>query len=190
MKKVAQTLSVKAIFTILVLSLSLGLLPGCAVVAPLLSVGGFAFAPLQYASTAYTIGEFTYEYAANDKTPDKVLEAKYDAMVSGEAFELPAYLQSEPAGPEAPVVTAQADGAETRSVAMAENADPALSEQARQKRIENLLGRRQVQFERLELRRMAFLQAAQPRQNLTLSRTALAANPDLVQGTGPQVSLD
>ncbi|WP_316899209.1 hypothetical protein [Pseudodesulfovibrio indicus] len=188
MKKVARTLSLKAVSTISLLVFLAGSLPGCAVVAPLLSAGGMAFAPLQYVSAAYTVGEFTYEYAANDKTPDKVIGAKYDAVMSGEAFELPAYLQSEPAGPEAPVLMAEAD---TVAVEPATPADPSLSEESRRRRIENLLGQRRTQLERLELRRMAFLEA-QPRHSrpLSLSRTAMAAQPDLVLGAGDEVSLD
>ncbi|MGE4422562.1 MAG: hypothetical protein AB7D39_09710 [Pseudodesulfovibrio sp.] len=182
MKKVAQTLSVKTVFVLFVLLSAIGPLSGCAVVAPLLGVGGLAFAPLQYASTAYTIGEFTYQYAANDKTPDQVIEAKYDAMVSGEAFELPEYLQSEPAGPQAPVMSAEAETPIDQG--------PALSEEARRKRIENILGKRRTQFERLEVRRMAFLQAAQPRRTLSFNQTASTGTPDLVQATGSQVSLD
>lgn len=180
MKKVARTLSLKAVLTISLLISTAGPLTGCAVVGPLLGAGGLAFAPLQYVSTAYTIGEFTYEYAVNDRTPDEVVESKYDAMVSGEAFELPAYLRSEPAGPEAGVMVAEAAPAA-----------PSLSEESRRKRIENLLGRRQAQFERLELRRMAFLGAQpQPSRRLSLSRTAMASRPDLVRGAEGEVSLD
>jgi hypothetical protein len=68
--------------------------------------------------------------------------------------------------------------------------DPALSEEARRKRIENILGKRRAQFERLEVRRMAFLQAARPRQTLSFNQTARTGTPDLVQATGSQVSLD
>jgi hypothetical protein len=185
MKKVAQTLSVNTVFVLFVLLSAIGPLSGCAVVAPLLGAGGLAFAPLQYVSTAYTIGEFSYEYAANDKTPAQVVQDKYDAMVSGEAFELPEYLQSEPAGPEAPVMTAQAGTPES-----AMDQGPALSEEARRKRIENILGQRRTQFEHLEMRRMAFLQAAQPRQSLSFNQTDQTGTPDLVQATGSQVSLD
>lgn len=185
MKSVARTLFVKVIFCAFILLSGAGPLSGCAVVAPLLGAGGFAFAPLQYASTAYTLGEFTYEYAANDKNPAQVIEGKYAAVVSGEAFELPAYLQSEPAGPQAPVVVAEA-----QTPAAGSEQVPALSEEARRRRIENLLGERRTRFERLELRRMAFLRAYQPRQTLTLNQTADAADLDLVQAAGPQLSLD
>jgi len=180
MKKVAQTLSVKTVFVLFVLLSAFGPLSGCAVVAPLLGAGGFVFAPLQYASTAYTIGEFTYQYAANDKTPNQVVEDKYNAMVSGEAFELPEYLNSEPAGPQSPIMTAEVQV----------DQGPALSEEARRKRIEKLLGQRRTQFKRLEVRRMAFLQAVQPRETLSLNQATRTGNPDLVQATGSRVSLD
>jgi hypothetical protein len=185
MKKVAQTLPVKTVFVLFVLLSAFGPLSGCAVVAPLLGVGGFAFAPLQYASTAYTIGEFSYEYAANDKTPGQVVEDKYNAMVSGEAFQLPEYLQTESAGPQAPVMTAEA---ETTGPAM--DQVPALSEEARRKRIENILGHRRAQFQRLEMRRMAFLQTSGKRQTLSFNQATRTGSPDLVQGVGARVSLD
>lgn len=154
---------------------------GCAVVGPALSIGGLAgLAPLQYISTAYTIGEFTYEYAANDNTPDMVIENKYQSVMTGEAFELPDYLSDEAAGPEAPTMVAGVDDTP---------ADPVLYEEARRKRIENLLGRRQMQFERLEIRRMAFLQAKE-KNTLSLRQTAMASSPDLYGGAVDEVSLD
>ena len=181
MKKVTQTLSVKVVLAAVALVSMVGLVPGCAVIGPLLSLGGLAgLAPLQYASMAYTVGEYSYEYAANDTTPDQVIENKINSVVSGEAFEFPVYMRSDPAGPDAPVMVAEAE---------ISTQDPALSADARQKRIENLLGRRQVQFERLELRRMAFLKD-QRKDNLSLSRTAMARTPDLIQGTAAEVSLD
>lgn len=179
MKKVARSLSVKAVLSVVSLLAVVGLLPGCAVVGPLLSLGGMAgLAPLQYASLAYTVGEYSYEYAANDKTPDMVIEDKFNAVVTGEAFTLPESMRSEPAGPEQ-VMVADADKLE----------DPALSAEARQKRIENLLGERRVQFERLELRRMAFLEA-QKERNLTLRQTAMARPMDLSESSVDKVSLD
>ncbi|MCJ2165529.1 MULTISPECIES: hypothetical protein [unclassified Pseudodesulfovibrio] len=182
MKKVTQNFSVKAVLAFLVMSVMGGLLPGCAVVGPLLSLGGMAgFAPLQYASIAYTVGEFSYEYAANDHAPNEVIENKIDSVVRGEAFTLPDYMQAEPAGPEAPVMVAEADSAAE---------DPALFADARQKRIEKLLGHRQEQLERLELRRMAFLQARSKGDHLSLTRTAMVSSPDLFQGAVDEVSLD
>lgn len=156
-----------------------GMLSGCAVVGPLLSVGGMAgLAPLQYASIAYTVGEYSYEYAANDKTPDEVIEGKIDAVVSGDAFVIPASLyERETAGPEAPVMMADVEQT------------PTMAQEARQQRIESLLGRRQMQFERLEVRRMAFLKA-KSNDNLSLRQTAMADHPDLFNGAKDEVSLD
>ena len=183
MKKVTPTISGKAISRLLAVSVLAALLSGCAVIGPLLSLGGMAgLAPLQYASVAYTVGEYTYEYAANDKTPDQVIQAKIDSVVSGDAFHVPEYMNDEPAGPESAVMVAEAEtGADPQ--------DPALSEELRQKRIENLLGQRRTQFERLELRRMAFLKA-QGENKLTLRQTAMAGNPDLFTGSRDKVSLD
>lgn len=179
MNKVAPTTSGKFVSRLLAVLALATLLSGCAVIGPLLSVGGMAgLAPLQYASIAYTVGEYSYEYAANDKTPDEVIKDKIDSVVSGEAFQFPDYMKNDPAGPEADVMVAEADPQ-----------DPALSEEARQKRIENLLGNRRMQFERLELRRMAFLKA-QADNKLTLRQTAMASNPDLFQGAVDEVSLD
>jgi len=186
MKKVALTVSGKVISRLLGASALAVLLSGCAVVGPLLSLGGIAgLAPLQYASTAYTLGEFTYEYAANDKTPNQVLEAKIDSVVTGDAFRVPEYMNDEPAGPEPAVMVAEA---ETEPQADDFQA-PALSEELRQRRIENLLGQRRMRFERLELRRMAFLKARSDNK-LTLRQTALAGDPDLFTGSRDKVSLD
>ena len=182
MKKVTQTLSVKAVLTALACAFVFGILPGCAVVGPLLSIGGMTgFAPLQYASVAYTVGEYSYEYAANDKTPDQVIEGKINAVLTGDAFTLPESGQSEPDGSQVMV-------AENGTSPDLSGQDPALSEEARQKRIENLLGERRVRFDRLEMRRMAFLEA-QKQNHLTLDRTAMAAPPDL-RGAADKVSLD
>lgn len=179
MKRVAQTVSKKAVSHILAALVIASFMSGCAVVGPLLSIGGMAgLAPLQYASLAYTCGEFTYEYAANDNTPGMVIENKLNAFATGEAFELPEYMQNAPAGPEAPVMVAEADTAQV----------PALSTEARQKRIERLLGKRRIQHERLELRRMAFLKARSENQ-LSLRQTAMVTNPNLFQGAVDEVSL-
>ena len=181
MKKVTPAISGKLISRLLAVSVLSALLSGCAVVGPLLSLGGMAgLAPLQYASTVYTLGEFTYEYAANDKTPDQVIQAKIDSVVSGDAFHMPEHMSDEPA-----VMVAEAEtGTQAEPLQ-----DPALPEELRQRRIENLLGKRRVQFERLELRRMAFLKA-QNDNKLSLRQTAMAGNPALFSGTRDKVSLD
>ncbi|MDC0335323.1 hypothetical protein OAN24_00290 [Pseudodesulfovibrio sp.] len=54
------------------------ILPGCLAINALLGVAGFlTTGPIQYAGTAYSIGEYSYEYAVNDKTPDEVIEEKF-----------------------------------------------------------------------------------------------------------------
>lgn len=191
-------------------------LPGCAVVGPLLSVGGMAgLAPLQYASTAYTLGEFTYEYAANDKDPGEVIRAKVDGIVSGEAFSLPdsaggpdsrpgfdsprplpdamlatagrvrpgdAPAVAGPVGPNAVSFGALSAGAV--SVAGGQS----LADEARQRRIEQLLGRRSAQFEGLERRRLAFRQE-RVRGQLSLRQTAMASSPNLILGAMGETTL-
>jgi len=183
MKRVARTALRKAVTNMMAVFFFFAFLPGCAVVGPLLSMGGLAgLAPLQYASTVYTVGEFSYEYAANDKDPGELIEAKIDAFLTGEAFELPEYMQAdtEEADRVSPVMVAAVE---------AQKITPALSADARQKRIAKVLGRRNFQFERLELRRMAFFKA---RSNGTLSlrQTAMASTPNLFRGAVDEVSLD
>lgn len=53
------------------------LLPGCLAVNAFLGAASLVITgPMQYAGTLYTVGEYTYEYAVNDRTPDEVLGAK------------------------------------------------------------------------------------------------------------------
>ncbi len=170
--------------------LFLAFLPGCAVVGPLLSVGGMAgLAPLQYASTVYTVGEFSYEYAVNDNDPGEVIEAKIDSVLSGEAFMLPDYIPGAEQLNNGTLMVADAEQAETAAPAVAEEqAAPALSAEARQKRIDQILGKRNAQFERMELRRMAFLKAKN-NGTLSLRQTAMITSPDLFQGAVDETRL-
>lgn len=170
--------------------LSLAFLPGCAVVGPLLSVGGMAgLAPLQYASTVYTVGEFSYEYAVNENDPGEVIQAKIDSVLSGEAFMLPDYIPGAKQLNNGGTMVAEADTTQTESGIEADTSvAPALSAEARQKRIQQILGQRTAQFERLELRRMAFLKA-QNKGNLSLRQTAMASKPDLFQGAVDETRL-
>lgn len=66
------TLLRNCLFTTSVLTLS-----GCLVInAALSTLGLLGSGGLEYASTVYSVAEYTYEYAANDKTPDEVIEDK------------------------------------------------------------------------------------------------------------------
>jgi len=169
----------KAATTTLAVIFFLALLPGCAVVGPLLSVGGMAgFAPLQYASTAVTVGEFTYEYAANDKNPSEVIEGKIMAVLDGSAFEL----DTDSGGSDDTQV------ADAKPLTKAETVEVAISAEARRQRIDQLMGRRSLQFERLELRRMAFRRAKADGE-LTLRQTAMASSPDLIQSSDGRTTL-
>ncbi|WP_147819953.1 hypothetical protein [Salidesulfovibrio onnuriiensis] len=146
---------------------------GCAAIGPLLTLGGTWITPLQYASTAYTVGEFTYEYAENGKTPDEVIEAKLDSIsdVFDGEDEVPAVEE----GP-APVVLADAESERMETFLSMSRKDRA------QRRIEM----RRVQMERLEMRKMAFLQAKE--KDISLRGGHVRAL-DLSNGADGDVSL-
>jgi hypothetical protein len=178
-------------------------------------------APLQYASTLYTVGEFGYEYAANDNDPGEVIRAKIDGVMSGEAFAVPGSDPAASAGlsrgydarqgfdardgydvrpaygapsplPDAMFARATrlrpAAAAPVAYVAKRAGQDaPSLSAEARQRRIEQLLGERTARFERLETRRLAFRQAR--RDQLTLRHTAMVAPPNLFRGAVGETTL-
>lgn len=190
MKGSAKVVLRKTTYIKLAVLLCLAFLPGCAVVGPLLSIGGMAgLAPLQYASTAYTVGEFSYEYAVNENDPGEVIEAKIDSVLSGEAFMLPESIPGAKELNNGTFMLAEAEQSESAEIAVVEEpATPALSAEARRKRIEQILNRRDKQFERLELRRMAFLQA-QNDDELSLRQTAMVSSPDLFQGAVDETRL-
>lgn len=141
-------------------------------------------APLQYASTVYTVGEFTYEYAVNENDPGEVIEAKINSVLSGEAFMLPGYTPDTETldSPDGVMV------AEVETESVESSVAPPLSAEARQKRIDQILGKRNAQIERLELRRMAFLKA-KSNGDLSLRQTAMATTPDLFQGAIDETTL-
>lgn len=71
------TLLRSCIFTAAVL-----VLPGCLLInAALTGLGFIGTGGLEYAGTVYSIAEYSYEYAANDKTPDEVIEDKLAWLV-------------------------------------------------------------------------------------------------------------
>jgi hypothetical protein len=148
---------------------------GCAVVGPLLTCGGAIFTPLQYASTAYTIGEFSYEYAANDRTPDEVIQNKVDTIVAvfdDDDAELAPAVQD---GPK-PVMVADAEGERMDSFLYSSGSYKT------QRRIEM----RKLQMERLETRKMAFLEARE--SDLSLRQGHVRAI-DLGHGADGDVTL-
>lgn len=60
-------------------------LSGCIVLSGLLGASGFVLTgPAQYIGTVYAVGEYTYEYAANDKTPVQVLQEKFAWLTDDE----------------------------------------------------------------------------------------------------------
>lgn len=53
-------------------------MPGCLAINAVLGIMGYlGTGPIQFAGTAYSISEYAYEYAVNDKTPDEVIEEKF-----------------------------------------------------------------------------------------------------------------
>lgn len=149
---------------------------GCAAIGPLLTLGGTWLTPLQYASTAYTVGEFTYEYAENGKTPDEVIEAKMDSIAA--VFDSEKSAEGSPAGNEgaAPVMVAEAENDRMES----------FLSMSRRERANRRIELRRVQVERFEMRKMAFLQAGE--QHLSL-RDGHVASVDLNTGAQGDVSL-
>ncbi|WP_054652491.1 hypothetical protein [Salidesulfovibrio brasiliensis] len=103
-----------------VLTASLFGLSGCvAAIAPLLSLGGAVTAApaVQVAATAFSVGEYCYEYSENDRNPVEVVEyklAKVSDFLDGEETEVPQA--------EAPVMLAEPD---SRSRQTAPNASSA-----------------------------------------------------------------
>jgi hypothetical protein len=60
-------------------------LQGCLVINAALGFMGLVGPPaMQLAGAAYAVSEYTYEYAANDRTPDMVLMAKFDWLIPHE----------------------------------------------------------------------------------------------------------
>jgi len=60
-------------------------LPGCLAINAVLGVMGYlGSVPAQLAGTIYSVSEYTYEYAVNDKTPDEVIEEKFAWLIPPE----------------------------------------------------------------------------------------------------------
>ena len=61
---------------------ALTVLPGCLAINAALGVFGVLGPPAaQLAGAAYTVAEYSYEYGANDRTPDEVFLAKFDWLL-------------------------------------------------------------------------------------------------------------
>jgi len=77
---------------------ALPLLSGCLLINAFLGVAGLVGpAPIQYASSAYTVGEYAYHYAARGKTPDEVIEEKLAALLPADEPEVEATLMADAA---------------------------------------------------------------------------------------------
>jgi len=78
-----------------ILTASVLILPGCLAINALLGVAGImGSGPIQYAGTVYSVGEYTYEYAMNDRTPDEVIKHKLAWLLPEEQPDIP--LPSQP----------------------------------------------------------------------------------------------
>lgn len=74
-------------------------LPGCLAINALFGgIGLIASGPIQYVGTAYTIGEYAYEYAANDRNPAEVLGERITLLTSPEQWpgEMAAHMRKPP----------------------------------------------------------------------------------------------
>jgi hypothetical protein len=86
--------------------------------------------PAQYAGTAYTVGEYTYEYAVNGKTPDTVLGEKFAWLTRDEPQPtvILAEASQEGAPPHGPTPAAatplMADGADSLTLRPGHGAPP------------------------------------------------------------------
>ncbi|CCH49596.1 hypothetical protein [Pseudodesulfovibrio piezophilus] len=82
-------------------------LPGCMILNATLGVVGLvSTGPLQYAGTAYTVGEYTYEFAVNDKSPQTVFQDKMNWLLGPTPASPPEnkkIRKSPPLSPEAPL---------------------------------------------------------------------------------------
>lgn len=72
-------------------------LAGCLAINAMFGVLGLVGpAPIQYAGTAYSVGEYTYQFAVNDKTPDEVLGEKFAWLIGPDASSTPQTFPSAP----------------------------------------------------------------------------------------------
>ena len=66
-------------------------LSGCLAINAALGLFSFIGPPAaQLAGAAYTVTEYSYEYAANDRTPDQVMLAKIDWLIGADEESVPA----------------------------------------------------------------------------------------------------
>ncbi|WP_419786286.1 hypothetical protein [Pseudodesulfovibrio sp.] len=72
----------KAAYRNILSLIALPLLSGCLVINALLGVAGLVGSgTVQYASTAYSVCEYGYQYTVNDKTPDEVIVEKLAFLI-------------------------------------------------------------------------------------------------------------
>lgn len=84
---------------------SLLILPGCLAINAALGIAGLlGTGPIQYAGTAYSLGEYAYHYTVRGKTPDEVIEEKLAELMPDDP---------EPSGHAPVVLTAALDNSKT-----------------------------------------------------------------------------
>lgn len=99
------------------------LLPGCLAVNAALGVLGLVGPPTAtLAGAAYTVAEYSYEYQVHNRTPDEVLEAKFDWLLAEGNDPEPAAF----AGAVRAAVNAPRDAEGPETVMVAEAAAPAI----------------------------------------------------------------
>lgn len=141
---------------------------GClAAIGPLLSLGGAVTAApvVQVAAMGYSVGEYTYEYTVNDKTPDEVIEDKVTTVAAlfSDEDAVQAPQSAEPA-----VMLAEAD------------TSPAPIPEARAERVRQRIELRRLQTQAVQARELAFNKAVQdsvqlkwtPKRGVDLARGA------------------
>ena len=79
-----------------ILTAAVLVLPGCLAINAVLGVLGYlGTGAIQFAGTVYSVSEYTYEYAVNDKTPDEVIEEKFAWLLLPEDnLEMPGYARA------------------------------------------------------------------------------------------------
>ncbi|GAB7021795.1 hypothetical protein [Salidesulfovibrio brasiliensis] len=101
----------KTVIRTTLVALAAAVLPGCLAINMLLGAGSmFVGGPVQYASAAYTLGEYSYHYAVNDKNPGEVIEDKIAWLVPDKPEQAPIQLAANV--PEIPVSHLPASGLE------------------------------------------------------------------------------
>lgn len=154
-------------FRLIALTGACMMLSGCvAAVAPLLSLGGAVSSVpvVQVAATAFSVGEYCYEYSVNDRNPVEVVEYKIAGVSDFLAGE-----QTESAPEQAPVMLAENDMPQDRAA-----------------RVRRRIELRRLEMRSVEARRLAFNRSVS--ENVSL-KWAPPRSVDLHRGAEGDVRL-